>query len=56
MADQDRKKTEIWREKQVEATPENQISELEFEPGATFLEEENKKVENVIQAEMEVES
>jgi len=30
------------------------MSDIEFEPGATFSEEENRKVEEVIQAEMEV--
>jgi len=30
------------------------MSDIEFEPGATFSEEENAKVERVIQAEMEV--
>jgi len=54
-AEKDRKKTEIRRGKQVEATPENKgISDIEFEPGATFSEEENEKVAKVIER-MEVE-
>jgi len=47
-ADQDRKKAEIQRGKQVEATPEN-MSDIEFEPGATFSEDENEKVALVIE-------
>jgi len=55
MAEESRKKEEIRRGKQVEATPEEEImSDIEFEPGATFSEEENRKVERVIRAEMEV--
>ena len=55
MAEESRKKDEIRRRKQVEATPEEkEMSDIEFEPGATFSEEENEKVERVIQAEMEV--
>jgi len=39
----------------VEVTSdEEDISEVEFEPGATFSEEENRKVERAIRAEMEV--
>ena len=55
-AEEDRKKGEIRRGKQVEATPENgqDMSDVEFEPGATFSAEENEKVERVIRAEMEV--
>jgi len=55
-AEESRKKDEIRRGKQVEATPENDqdMSDLEFEPGATFSMEENEKVERVIRAEMEV--
>jgi hypothetical protein len=50
-----RKKDEIRRGKQVEATPEEEeMSDIEFEPGATFSQEENEKVEKVIRAEMEV--
>jgi len=49
-ADQDRKKVEIRRGKQVEATPENDgMSDSDFEPGATFSEEENKKVAKVLE-------
>jgi len=55
MAEESRKKDEIRRGKQVEATPEEEeMSDVEFEPGATFSVEENKKVERVIRAEMEV--
>jgi len=55
-AEESRKKDEIRRGKQVEATPENSqdMSDLEFEPGATFSMEENEKVERAIRAEMEV--
>jgi len=55
MAEESRKKDEIRRGKQVEATPEEEdMSEIEFEPGATFSEEENEKVERAIRVEMEV--
>jgi len=55
MAEESRKKNEIQRGKQIEATPEEEdMSNIEFEPGATFSEEENAKVERVIWAEMEV--
>jgi len=55
MAEESRKKDEIRKGKQVEATPEEEdMSDIEFEPGATFSEEENAKVERVIRAEMEV--
>jgi len=55
MAEESQKKDEIRRGKQVEATPEeNCMSDIEFEPGATFSEKENRKVEKVIRAEMEV--
>jgi len=54
-AEESRKKDEIRRGKQVEATPEEEeMSDIEFEPGATFSREENEKVERVIRAEMEV--
>jgi len=54
-AEESRKKDEIRRGKQVEATPEEkEMSDIEFEPGATFSEEENENVERVIRAEMEV--
>jgi len=54
-AEDDKKKTEIRRGKQVEATPENDgMSDIEFEPGATFSEEENEKVARVLKR-MEVE-
>jgi len=54
-AEEDRKKTEIRRGKQVEATPEStEMSDIEFEPGATFSEEENEKVTRVLER-MEVE-
>jgi len=53
--EESRKKDEIRRGKQVEATPEEkEMSDIEFEPGATFSAEENEKVEKVIRAEMEV--
>jgi len=55
MAEESRKKDEIRRGKQVEATPEEEeMSDIEFEPGATFSERENAKVERAIRAEMEV--
>ena len=55
MAEESRKKDEIRRGKQVEATPEEEdMSDIEFEPGATFSEEENRKVKRAIRAEMEV--
>jgi len=48
-AEKERKKMEIRRGKQVEATPENEeMSDIEFEPGATFSEEENAKVARVV--------
>jgi len=54
-AEESRKKDEIRRGKQVEATPEEEeMSDIEFEPGVTFSMEENKKVERAIRAEMEV--
>jgi len=56
MAEASRKKDEIRRGKQVEATPEERgMSNIEFEPGATFSAEENEKVEKVIREAMEVE-
>jgi len=48
------KREEIRRGKQVEATLEEEMSDIEFKPGATFSEEENEKVERAIRAEMEV--
>jgi len=55
MAEESQKKEEIRRGKQVEATPEEEeMSDIEFEPGATFSREENEQVENAIRAEMEV--
>jgi len=55
MAEESRKKEEIRRGKLVEATPEEEeMSDVEFEPGATFSEAENKKVERAIWVEMEV--
>jgi len=55
IAEESRKKDEIRRGKQVEATPvEEEMSDIEFEPGATFSREENGKVEKVIRAVMEV--
>jgi len=54
-AEESRKKDEIRRGKQVEATPEEEeMSEIEFEPGATFSREEDEKVERAIRVEMEV--
>jgi len=50
MAEESRKKDEIRRGKQVEATPEEkEMSDIEFEPGATFSDEENEKVDRVIE-------
>jgi len=55
MAEESRKKDEIRRGKQVEATPEEEeMSDVEFELGATCSMEENEKVERVIRAAMEV--
>jgi hypothetical protein len=49
MAEESRKKDEIRRGKQVEATPEEEkMSDIKFEPGATFSQEESEKVERVI--------
>jgi len=49
-AEESRKKDEIRRGKQVEATTEEEdMSDIEFEPGATFSEEENGKVNRVIE-------
>jgi len=50
-AEESRKKDEIRRGKQVKATPEKSqdMSDVEFEPGATFSEEENEKVAKVIE-------
>jgi len=54
-AEEERKKGEIRRGKQVEATPEEEyMSDIKFEPGATSSEEENEKVARVIKR-MEVE-
>jgi len=55
MAEESQKKEEIRRGKQVEATPEEEeMSDIEFEPGATFSREENEKGERAIRAEMEL--
>jgi hypothetical protein len=55
MAEESRKKDEVRRGKQVEATPEDgDMSDIEFELGATFSPEENDMVERAIAAEMEV--
>jgi len=55
VAVEDRKKKEIRRGKQVEAASENDVmSDVEFELGATFSEEENEKVARVLER-MEVE-
>jgi len=55
MVEESQKKDEIRRGKQEEATPEEEeMSDIEFEPGATFPREESEKVERVIRAEMEV--
>jgi len=50
------KREETRRGKQVEATPESdgKMSDIAFEPGATFLEEANEKVPRVLER-MEVE-
>jgi len=54
-AEESRKKDEVQRGKQVEATPENiDMSDIEFEPGATVSEKENEKVAMVLER-MEVE-
>jgi len=50
MAEESRNKDEIRRGKQVEATPEDEdMSDIVFEPGATFSEEENETVDRVIE-------
>ena len=55
MAEESRKKDEVRRGKQEEGTPEEEdMSDIEFELGVTFSEVENRKVERVIWAEMEV--
>jgi len=56
-AEEDRRKWDIRRGNQVEATPEDTTSDIKFEPGATFLEDENETVARVVAllAEMEVE-
>ena len=49
-AAEDKKKNQIRRGKQVEATPEDyEMIVIEFEPGATFSVEENEKVATVIE-------
>jgi len=49
-AEERSRKEEIRRGKQVEATPEEEeMSDIEFEPRATFSEEENEKVARVIE-------
>jgi len=49
-AEENVKKEEIQRGKQVEATPEEEeMSDIEFEPGATFSVEENGRVARVIE-------
>jgi len=49
-AEESNRKEEIRRGKQVESTPEEEeMSDIEFEPGATFSEEENEKVARVIE-------
>jgi len=49
-AEESRKKDEIRMGKQVEATPEDKdMSDIEFEPGVTFSEEENEKAAMVIE-------
>jgi len=48
-AEEDRKKTEIRRGKQVEATPEkDSMSSIDFEPGVIFSRQENEKVASVL--------
>jgi hypothetical protein len=55
MAEESRKKDEVRRGKQVEATPEDgDMSDIELEPGANFSEEESEKEERAVRAEMEV--
>jgi len=53
LAEKERKE-EIQRGEQVEATPKDVMSNIEFQLGATSSEEENRKVEKAIRAEMEV--
>jgi len=49
-AEESNRKEEIRRGKQVEATPEEKnMSDVEFEPGATFSEKENEKVAMVME-------
>jgi hypothetical protein len=43
MTEEERKKEEVRRGKQVESPPENMdMSDIEFEPGATFSEKDNE--------------
>jgi len=50
MVEESWNKDEIRRGNQAEATPEEkEMSDIEFEPGATFSKEENEKVDRVIQ-------
>jgi len=54
-AEESRRKDEIRRGKQVEATLEDEVMEgISFEPGVTFSAEENKTVDRILR-EMEVE-
>jgi 23S rRNA G2069 N7-methylase RlmK/C1962 C5-methylase RlmI len=56
MAEEERKKEEIRRGKQVEGPPESvEMSDIEFEPRATLSVEENEKVGRASREEMEVE-
>jgi len=54
-AEEDRKKREIRKGNQVECPLEDEMSDVVFEPEATFSIEENAKVDRAIQEEMEVE-
>jgi len=54
VAEEDTKRDEIQRGKQVEDTSEDAMNEIDFELGATFSREEDEKVERAIPAVMEV--
>jgi len=54
MAEEERNREEVRGGKQVAPLENQSMSDIEFEPGATFSREENKKVEMVLQ-QMEVE-
>jgi hypothetical protein len=55
LAEEERNKEEIRRGKKVKVTvTEDGMSDIQFEPGASFTQEENKKVDRIL-TEIEVE-